>query len=77
MLIPDRKWRVDFFIDPGIVIELEGGAHSNGRHVRGAGFESDCEKYAALAIAGYVVLRATMKHVQSGQLLNWVKELGV
>ncbi len=39
---PERKWRADF-AHPGykIIVEIEGGAFSNGRHVRGRGYYSE------------------------------------
>jgi hypothetical protein len=55
---PSRKWRFDFAI-PVIrfAIELEGGAWTEGRHTRGIGFLSDCEKYNAAAALDWRVFR--------------------
>jgi hypothetical protein len=53
-----RKWRIDYaypFINLGI--EIEGGIFSMGRHVRGAGYRHDLEKYNALAEDGWTLLR--------------------
>ncbi len=57
---PTRKWRADFAI-PGakILIEVDGGVFSGGRHTRGAGFIKDQEKLNAAACLGYRVLRFT------------------
>ena len=56
----DRKWRFDF-AEPGtlVAVELEGGVHTNGRHVRGAGFIADCIKYNAATADGWAVFRIT------------------
>ena len=55
---PSRKWRADFAIPSRrLLIEIEGGAWSGGRHTRGAGFVGDMLKYNAAAILGYRVLR--------------------
>ena len=55
---PSRKWRADFAIpSKRLLIEIEGGAWSGGRHTRGAGFVGDMEKYNAAAVLGYRVLR--------------------
>lgn len=63
-LIPGRKWRCDYVHpESRIVIELEGGVWSNGRHSRGAGFVADCEKYLALTLAGYRVIRLTKEQI--------------
>lgn len=57
---PTRKWRADFSL-PGamILIEIDGGVFSGGRHTRGAGFIKDQEKLNAAARLGYRVLRYT------------------
>ena len=79
---PSRKWRADFRIidnrpvcEPvtNLLIEVEGGAYVAGRHTRGASFEADCEKYAAAAILGYRVIRATPRQVENGTALEWIK----
>jgi very-short-patch-repair endonuclease len=55
---PDRKWRADFAIPSAkILIEIDGGVWSGGRHTRGAGFVGDMEKLNAAAVLGYRVLR--------------------
>jgi very-short-patch-repair endonuclease len=57
---PSRKWRADFAM-PGakILIEIDGGVWSGGRHTRGSGFIGDMEKLNAAACLGYRVLRYT------------------
>jgi len=53
-----RKWRADFAIPSKmILIEIDGGAFSGGRHTRGMGFVNDIEKLNAAALLGYRVLR--------------------
>jgi len=55
---PDRKWRADYCHEKTkVLIELEGGVWSKGRHTRGLGFINDIEKYNAAALLGYRVLR--------------------
>jgi hypothetical protein len=57
---PPRRWRFDFAAPEALVaVELEGGIYSGGRHVRGSGFEADCAKYNAAALAGWAVFRLT------------------
>lgn len=73
---PVRKWRSDFKIaEYPILVEVEGGTWTNGRHSRGSGFEKDCEKYNAAAKLGYFVIKGTTGQVRSGQLLQDVKEM--
>jgi very-short-patch-repair endonuclease len=53
-----RKWRADFAIpSKRLLIEIDGGIFSGGRHTRGAGFLADMEKMNAATMLGYRVLR--------------------
>ena len=71
---PPRRWRFDFaFTDKKLAIEAEGGIFSRGRHVRGAGFAKDCEKYNAANLDGWRVLRFTADQIKSGQALAQIK----
>jgi very-short-patch-repair endonuclease len=64
---PKRKWRVDFFLPTvWMAVEIEGGAHINGRHNRAAGFVGDMEKYNALTKQGIALLRYTPEQVLDG-----------
>lgn len=72
--VPGRRWRVDFLIGNELIVEIEGGVWTNGRHTRGQGFIDDCEKYNTLTTMGYRVLRVTSEHIQSGEALKWVEE---
>jgi hypothetical protein len=68
-----RRFRADFLWEsPRLILEVDGGTWSGGRHTRGTGYASDCEKHALAILAGYTVLRATSAHVYHGQALEWV-----
>lgn len=55
---PIRKWRADFaWKKQRLLVELEGGAFTQGRHTRGAGFVKDLEKYNAAVELNYKLLR--------------------
>jgi very-short-patch-repair endonuclease len=57
---PPRRFRFDFaWPDKLIAVELEGGVWARGRHVRGRGYESDCEKYNLAQSLGWSVYRFT------------------
>lgn len=72
--IPERRWRADFaWPDRCLLVEVEGGHFTNGRHTRGKGFEADCEKYAEAALAGWRVIRVTGTHIKSGDALEWIR----
>jgi very-short-patch-repair endonuclease len=68
---PSRKWRVDFaFVDEKVIIEVEGGIWSNGRHVRGKGYINDCEKYNAATLQGWSVFRVPTDWISNGEAEN-------
>ncbi len=72
---PTRKWRIDYcWPDYGLAIEVEGGAWTKGRHTRGGGFIKDMEKYNAIEMAGYTLLRFTPTQIRNGYALEQVKE---
>lgn len=57
---PLRKWRADYcWPIHKVIVEIEGGAWTQGRHTRGAGFIADMAKYNAAELLGYSVLRYT------------------
>ncbi len=72
---PERKWRLDFYVPLyNVGIEVEGGIHVGGRHTRGKGYESDCEKYNAAVLMGIRLLRFTTGMVMDGRAIEAVKE---
>lgn len=55
-----RKWRLDrAHVVARVAVELDGGTHNGGRHVRGDGYTRDCEKLNAAAANGWAVFRLT------------------
>lgn len=73
---PERKWRADFhLVDTKILIEVEGGVWSNGRHTRGKGYIGDMEKYNSAAVLGYKVLRFSTEQVKSGKAIEEIRQL--
>jgi very-short-patch-repair endonuclease len=72
--MPPRRYRFDFaWPDKKIALEVEGGTWTNGRHTRGKGYESDCEKYDEAALLGWKVLRFTTNMVRDGRAINFIK----
>lgn len=69
-----RRWRVDFMLAGKLAVEVEGGAWSHGRHVRGVGFIGDCRKYNALVLGGYRLLRFATSQVESGEAIDTIRE---
>lgn len=71
-----RKWRSDFAIPSAkILIEVDGGVFSGGRHTRGAGFVADQIKHNAAAMLGYFVLRFVPTDIGSGELFKVVRHV--
>jgi very-short-patch-repair endonuclease len=70
-----RRFRADYaYPERRILIEVEGGTWKGGRHVTGAGYRRDCEKYNLAALGGYMVLRFTSDMVRSGEALNTIEK---
>lgn len=70
-----RRWRFDFaWPNVKLAVEVEGATWTNGRHTRGAGYESDCEKYNTATLAGWKVLRFTSSMVKSGMAIQIIKQ---
>lgn len=66
-----RRFRFDFaWPAQKIAAECEGGAFIQGRHTRGAGFESDCRKYNSAIALGWRVLRFTRSMVRSFEAIR-------
>ncbi|WP_119025856.1 DUF559 domain-containing protein [Acinetobacter soli] len=73
---PERNWRADFLITgTKILIEVEGGIWSGGRHTRGKGFIADMEKYNAAAVMGFKVIRFDTQQVKSGLAIKQIENL--
>lgn len=72
---PVRKWRFDFALPGKLALEVDGGTHTGGRHVRGTGYAEDCRKIAEAMLLGWRVVRATADQVKSGEALRWVEAL--
>lgn len=71
-----RKWRADFWITgTKILVEVEGGIWSGGRHTRGKGYIGDMEKYNAAAMVGFTVLRFSTAQVKSGLAIQQIEKM--
>lgn len=66
---PGRRWLFDrAWVARRAAFEIEGGTWNGGRHVTGAGFLSDCEKYNAAETLGWHVFRVTGEMVSIAYL---------
>ena len=72
---PIRQWRIDFVLpDHRIGIEVEGAIWVGGRHVRGAGYQADLNKYNHATMCGYRILRFSTSDVQKGAAKAFLAE---
>lgn len=72
---PDRRFKADYALPQiKVLVEVEGGVFTNGRHVRGTGYVSDLEKYNLAALLGFRVYRFTPKQVKSGEAMRFLKK---
>lgn len=70
-----RKWRLDIsWPSQKICVEIEGGIHMRGRHLRPDGFLRDMEKYNRLSVWGWMLLRVTYDMIADGSALKLVQE---
>lgn len=66
----NRKFQSDFFWDDErLIVEIDGGMYSNGRHNTGKGREEDMERDAIAYGLGITTLRFSPKYVRSGWAL--------
>lgn len=73
---PKRKWRADFhLVGKKILVEMEGGIWSGGRHTRGKGYIGDMEKYNAAVMMGYQVIRFSTEQVKSGLAVQQIEKM--
>lgn len=71
-----RKWRFDLAWPAlKLAVEVEGGTYSGGRHTRGKGFESDCEKYGEAMLLGWNVYRCTGPMIKKGHAIRTIELL--
>ena len=70
---PPRKWRADFVIGDSLLIEIDGGAFSGGRHTTGDGFRRDLEKANAAVLAGWRVLHFLPEQITDGSALATIE----
>jgi very-short-patch-repair endonuclease len=73
---PTRRWRFDFaWPEKKIAVEIDGGSWIAGRHSRGGGIHSDCEKQCEAVVLGWRVLRCDAEMVRSGVALTYLQKV--
>lgn len=71
---PTRRWRFDYaWPERKVALEIEGGAFTQGRHTRGAGFKADLEKYSEAAALGWRIIRVVPEDLYEGKTLDLLR----
>jgi len=70
-----RKWRWDFALSDyyKIAIEIMGSTWASGRHTRGRGYQSDCDKANEGTRLSWKILRFTSEDVLRGRAKEFLK----
>jgi hypothetical protein len=69
-----RKWRFDYaWPEQKVALEVDGGAWTQGRHTRGAGFIADQQKRNTAVDLGWRVFHTTPSGVFSGETITFLK----
>lgn len=75
MANPERKWAADWaWPEHLLIVEVQGGAWSHGRHTRGEGFRKDLIKKLWLQTRGWTVLEVDPQMVRDGSAVQAVKD---
>lgn len=73
---PPRRFRADFaYPERKLLIEVEGGVWTRGRHTRGTGYSADVEKYNLATINGWRLLRFTGDMIKTGEAINTIEKV--
>jgi very-short-patch-repair endonuclease len=71
-----RKWRADLAWPAAkVLLEVDGGVWTGGRHTSGVGFSKDLEKINAATEMGYAVYRYTPAMVSSGEAIRQLERV--
>lgn len=73
---PERMYRSDFaYVQERILIEVQGGiwAQDPGRHNRGSGYETDCQRDNLAALLGWKLLRFTERMIKYGEACETIQ----
>jgi len=73
----ERKFRADFLCpNLKIIVEVNGGQFSGGRHTRGGkGYETDLDKLNLAQSKGYKVYQFTYQQLERGEHLKLIEQI--
>ena len=76
VFLKGRRFSFDFaWPKHMIAVELEGGTWNQGRHVTGAGFAKDCEKYNLATLEGWRVYRFPTQMVTDETAISFLHKI--
>jgi very-short-patch-repair endonuclease len=65
-----RRWELDFaWLSARVAIEVQGGVHSRGAHVRPDGFKRDCRKSRRAQLMGWIVFPCTSADLKDRSII--------
>jgi hypothetical protein len=71
---PTRDWLADYRVG-NVLIELDGGVWTGGRHVRGGGYIEDCFKLNTAVMLGYRPIRIATGMATAAYLESLIKQI--
>lgn len=71
---PPRRWRFDYVWAGWLVLEVQGGIWTRGRHVRGAALLKEHEKLNEAATRKFRVLFCTPQQIEDGSIFPVIKK---
>jgi hypothetical protein len=72
--IPGRKLAFDFgFPDWRLLVEVQGGVWTKGKHGRGSGIIGDQNKLNLAVLNGYFTLQFSVNHIDDGSALQTIQ----
>ena len=73
-VIKGRRFEFDFTLpDQRILVEIQGGTFSGGRHTRGYGYSADCEKLRLATFDDWKVLWYDSKSINTKEVQRLVE----
>ena len=63
---PDRE--------PVVLVEVQGGLHTGGAHVRAKGVQRDMDKLNRAQLRGWMVLQVSAENIKSGRALALIEQ---
>ena len=73
---PGRKFRADFaFPSARLLVECQGAIHSQGRHVRGRGYEQDRMRSNLAVLHKWRLLEFSPGHIKNGDAIDIIKKV--